>query len=553
MALKSVPPSMNTPEVLVLVLVLAGCATGQDSHDKSGEDLFFLKQIFNKYGDHGVISFEGFEHLLENLGLGRLVFDKSHSLSLHKVNGSFQEVHDSLRLHQHGHENTSASSGRNRREVQELVTSYSEPLPWTNKCLTPQDILETFGLEPHHNLVISPSVFLNICPAIIYELDQRSCYGETDEQIQTDSTATQHSAWLYASLSVLVISLIGLLGVAMVPLVQRAFYQQLLHFLVALAVGTMCGDALLHLLPHALVPASPADNHDHVTPVLRATVTFLAVGFFFVLEAFLLHLNSKPAENAQMDLRIQSSPKEQKLLTENKDGRTSMEEGTRPCCLLTARTEESVPCVRDAIHGDRRMAIREVAAQIGTSYGTCQVALTQDAEAVEASCQHGHQHWSQGSVAWMVIMGDGLHNLTDGLAVGAAFNGDTVAGFATAIAVLCHELPHELGDFAVLLQAGMSIQKAIVYNIVSSVLSFVGMAAGVWIGEYEAASMWIYAFTAGAFLYISLVDLVPEMKNASKNSRGFLDVTIQLAGIITGAGIMLVIALHEDDITSLVG
>lgn len=64
------------------------------------------------------------------------------------------------------------------------------------------------------------------------------------------------------------------------------------------------------------------------------------------------------------------------------------------------------------------------------------------------------------------------------------------------------------GDFAVLLQAGMSIQKAIVYNIVSSVLSFVGMAAGVWIGEYEVASMWIYAFTAGAFLYISLVDLV---------------------------------------------
>jgi hypothetical protein len=58
------------------------------------------------------------------------------------------------------------------------------------------------------------------------------------------------SAWLYASLSVMTISLMGLFGVAMVPLVQRNFYQQLLHFLVALAVGTMCGDALLHLLPH---------------------------------------------------------------------------------------------------------------------------------------------------------------------------------------------------------------------------------------------------------------------------------------------------------------
>jgi zinc transporter ZupT len=71
-------------------------------------------------------------------------------------------------------------------------------------------------------------------------------------------------------------------------------------------------------------------------------------------------------------------------------------------------------------------------------------------QTVPSSCQHGHHHSQhqqqpQDSLAWMVIMGDGLHNLTDGLAIGAAFNGDTVAGFATAIAVLCHELPHELG------------------------------------------------------------------------------------------------------------
>jgi zinc transporter ZupT len=62
----------------------------------------------------------------------------------------------------------------------------------------------------------------------------------------------------------------------------------------------------------------------------------------------------------------------------------------------------------------------------------------------------------------------------------------------------------------------MSIQKAILYNILSSVLSFIGMAAGVWIGEYEAASLWIYAFTAGAFLYISLVDLVSMHTNYYK-------------------------------------
>jgi zinc transporter 10 len=58
------------------------------------------------------------------------------------------------------------------------------------------------------------------------------------------------AVWLYATLSIVVVSLCGLLGVAVIPVMQQVFYQQLLQFLVALAVGTLCGDALLHLLPH---------------------------------------------------------------------------------------------------------------------------------------------------------------------------------------------------------------------------------------------------------------------------------------------------------------
>ncbi|PSN38458.1 hypothetical protein C0J52_15622 [Blattella germanica] len=213
------------------------------------------------------VNFQGFEHLLENLGLGRLVFEKSHALSLHKVNGSFQEVHDSLNLHHHSHSSNNGSQPIKRRKRQinakdsgnnagPKVTAYAEPKPvsWSSHCLTPQDLLLTFGLEPHHKAIISQRIFLEICPAIIYELDQRSCYTGTREQITTTEhkgvQASPSAVWLYSSLSVLVISLIGLLGVAIVPLVQRAFFQQILHFLVALAVGTMCGDALLHLLPH---------------------------------------------------------------------------------------------------------------------------------------------------------------------------------------------------------------------------------------------------------------------------------------------------------------
>ena len=64
----------------------------------------------------------------------------------------------------------------------------------------------------------------------------------------------------------------------------------------------------------------------------------------------------------------------------------------------------------------------------------------------------------------------------------------------------------------------MSIRKAVVYNIVSSVLSFTGMVIGVWIGEHEAATQWIYAFVAGTFLYISLVDLVSMRRDNNAES-----------------------------------
>lgn len=157
-------------------------------------------------------------------------------------------------------------------------------------------------------------------------------------------------------------------------------------------------------------------------------------------------------------------------------------------------------------------------------------------------------------VALMVILGDGLHNITDGMAIGAAFALDPVTGMATALAVLCHELPHELGDFALLLQTGVSIRKALVFNIMSSVLSVMGMVLGLAIAGVNTTMVrWIYAGTAGTFLYIGLADLVPEMRRdpISGDKKRLRSVLIDVIGILFGGLLMLVIAMYEEKLQTL--
>lgn len=124
------------------------------------------------------------------------------------------------------------------------------------------------------------------------------------------------------------------------------------------------------------------------------------------------------------------------------------------------------------------------------------------------------------------------------------FRSISVTGMATAFAVLCHELPHELGDFALLLQTGVSIKRAIFLNIVSSVLSIIGMVVGLVVaGIHGGFVRWIYAGTAGTFLYIALADLVPELGRSAKTLKNAL---LQIGGIFAGGIIMLVIALNEE-------
>ncbi len=130
----------------------------------------------------------------------------------------------------------------------------------------------------------------------------------------------------------------------------------------------------------------------------------------------------------------------------------------------------------------------------------------------ESESDHGHSH-SHGrsslkSSIFMILIGDGLHNFSDGLAIGASFASSLTTGFGTSIAVLFHELPHEIGDFAVLRKNGISTKRAILFNILSSFFCFMGAFVGLFIGSIDSLSQFSFLFIAGTFIYISLVDIV---------------------------------------------
>lgn len=176
---------------------------------------------------------------------------------------------------------------------------------------------------------------------------------------------------------------------------------------------------------------------------------------------------------------------------------------------------------------------------------------------VQLTDHHHHHHQKKQqkgtkSLIMMIVTGDGMHNFFDGLAIGVAFAGSGAGGgLSTSVAILCHELPHEIGDFAVLLQAGLSTKRAIMYNTLSAILCFFGMSTGVLIGNMDTG--FLSAIIAGMFLYIALVNMIPQLDccpTQSGTTRA-VKLSIQLVGISIGVAIMCIISIYEESLQNL--
>ncbi|XP_017861661.1 PREDICTED: zinc transporter foi [Drosophila arizonae] len=522
------------------------------------------------------------------------------------------------------------------------------PLLLTNCTLIPNGTSTSIACTPieatappQPDYELNERELMYLCPVLLHELATSSGGCIAPEVLaDIDKFEAQQKAdilyvWIYAFSSVFACGILGLVGVAIIPFMGSRYYKHIIQYLVSLAVGTMTGDALLHLLPHSLA------GQDERGMIMKGLGCLGGIIFFYVTEHALTMISEwrksvekketkKPSRAKVMrdpDSSVNNSVAGDKMckqkyssypycydeITVNNKQDVWMhlpDEGTGPAGSTAAaaagaggdassgecsnrhcdKTEqegssEAIAAAQSLLstshnnyaemnhhyhnhnhnnHQQHQDSSNTATTELDTNAGTVNGAKDKNDHVTvilreHESSHHGHSHRhghvhsppeTLSAVAWMIIMGDGLHNFTDGMAIGAAFAENIAGGFSTSLAVFCHELPHELGDFAILMKAGMSVKSAVYYNLLTGVLSFIGMIFGIVFGQSQEVAQWMFAVAAGLFIYIALVDMMPEISAAHKSLAQFL---LQILGMLSGVVIMLFIAIYEGQLMNAFG
>ncbi len=148
--------------------------------------------------------------------------------------------------------------------------------------------------------------------------------------------------------------------------------------------------------------------------------------------------------------------------------------------------------------------------------------------------RHEHERGARHPAGMMIVLGDGFHNFVDGILLAAAFLQDAALGMATALAVIAHEIPQEVGDFVVLLDAGYTRKQALLLNLASSMAGVAGGVLGYFLlYRVEGAIPYALALAAASFIYIAVADLVPELHREKHRGAAVPQFGLILLGIAT--------------------
>jgi zinc and cadmium transporter len=151
---------------------------------------------------------------------------------------------------------------------------------------------------------------------------------------------------------------------------------------------------------------------------------------------------------------------------------------------------------------------------------------------------HGFDAEQAGRGGWSVLLGDSIHNFCDGILIAAAFLADVRLGTLTALAIIAHEIPQEVGDYIVLLNAGLSRRKALLYNALSGLAAVAGGVVGYFIvGPWEALFPYLLVVASSSFVYVAVADLIPQLQRPLP----LKDTASQLLWLAVGLGVVVAI------------
>ncbi|KAJ3410175.1 hypothetical protein HDV05_004030 [Chytridiales sp. JEL 0842] len=364
-------------------------------------------------------------------------------------------------------------------------------------CLLPFDLMTIYGFNTTQGL--NRTEFERISPGLVYVSSAKLCASKEFQFNSSPETSTPKtngppstiSVWMYSLLAVTLVTLSCMLGLFFVPLMKRSkvVTDVMLSFMIALGAGTLVSDAVLHLLPSILGlhshDHSEHEAHDHshdLSYIWKLNVVLLGLYIFWTAEQGLQYLHGRHV--------LSTTPTKSHAHINDLGHEASIPHLHAPRSILPSSSSSSSSSTVDEAQSD-------------ASKPRAQPSLWENFKTVK-------------SVALLILIGDAMHNLVDGIAIGASFAFSIRMGLTTSIAVLLHELPHELSDYAILYSSGFSAWRAAYLNMLSNLTAYVGMSAGILLttktGFVDTVRESVFALAGGMFIYIAVADLLPTLK-----------------------------------------
>ncbi|XP_069024845.1 zinc transporter Slc39a7 isoform X2 [Embiotoca jacksoni] len=325
-------------------------------------------------------------------------------------------------------------------------------------------------------------------------------HAHGEERVKRDTV----ELWTQAIGATLLISAAPFLILFLIPVQSNSDqHKNLLKVLLSFASGGLLGDAFLHLIPHALEPHSHHGDEDH--------------GHAHESEESNEHGHSHGAAHGHM---------------------MSVGLWVLGGIIAFLVVEKFVRLVKGG-HGHSHAAPKEKDSD-GEEEKDTKKKKSKDGKAPKKEEKKSTDIKVSG---YLNLAADFTHNFTDGLAIGASFLVGPAVGAVTTVTILLHEVPHEIGDFAILVQSGCTKKKAMCLQLLTALGALAGTACSLLAeGVGATATAWILPFTAGGFVYIATVTVLPELL-AGRSS--FSQSLMEILALLFGVGMMVLIAEYE--------